>query len=143
MVSRLFVNPRVFALVWALALAMGIARAQVDPCYCIQTVSWDFVTQRWEADTCDGPCAPGEGACTGNSEVVGGTLYVWCECTSGVVPLCNCLGKIRNPGYDGTMLAPLIVCTTNIPCIPTQGCSPNHLLATWGWGNRLAICRYN
>lgn len=137
------VDKHILALALALVAVVGFARGQVDPCYCIQTVSWDFVNERWEADTCQGPCAPGEGACTGDFDFVAGTLYIWCECTGGVTPLCNCLGKIRNPNYDGTMLAPLIECSTNIPCLPPQGCSPNHLLATWGWGSQLAICKCN
>lgn len=127
--------------VFVVLLLAIAARAQVDPCYCIQTVSWDQVSGRWVTDECAGGCALLEGACETKEETIGGTLFRWCQCTNAPFPNCYCFGKVRNPGYDPRMLAPLILCTTLSTCPGlSSACKPDHLLDTWGWGSAIPIC---
>jgi len=131
-----------FAIV--LALAATRLAAQIDPCYCILKASWNVATERWEADECAGGCPGLEGNCVDESEIAGGTDFIWCSCDLTTAdPRCYCKGKVRNPTYDPAQAAPLIICENIAPCsFPGQTCNPNHLLDGPGVGWPICQCQY-
>ena len=126
-----------------MALFVLTANAQIDPCYCIQRIGWNQVTNRWETEACGGNCFALEGACGDKQETVGDTLFVWCACANVAYPSCNCFGKARNPNYDPTMQEPGIDCATLSPCHQPATCNWSHIVQTWGWGNGIPICQCN
>ncbi len=139
-------NSRTLCLfLFALVLASATPRlaAQIDPCYCILHATWNVVTERWEADECAGNCFAQEGVCVDDSETIGGTLFIWCDCDGTAAdPRCFCTGKARNPGYDPLQSVPLIICVTITPCsLPFQTCNPNHLLTPPGVGWPICQCQ--
>lgn len=139
----LFKTPCLTSFVIVLALATPPLTAQLDPCYCILRASWNEVTERWEADECAGTCVQQEGFCVDASETVDGTEFIWCDCdVSTIDPLCYCKGKARNPDYDPTQAAPLIICENIVPCsYPGHTCSPYHLLGGPGTGWPICQCQ--
>jgi len=130
-----------FAIV--LALAAPRLAAQIDPCYCILHASWDEIAERWEADPCAGSCPGLEGNCVDQKEARNGTKFIWCECDEASSdPNCYCKAEIRNPDYDPTQNAPLIICSNISACSwPGQTCNPNHMLSGTGAGWPVCDCQ--
>lgn len=124
-------------------LIAGRALSQVDPCYCMLSVSWDAAQQRWETDECEGNCFGSEGACKGVATWFNGDAYFECKCSKSPAN-CICSGMVRNPQYDPNQQAPLILCRTETPCaLYGRICNPSHLLNYWGWGVSVPICICN
>ena len=132
-----------FLLATVIASAVPRLTAQMDPCYCILTATWDVAEDRWEADACAGNCLPVEGRCVDDSEWIEGTLFVWCKCSDTTAdPSCNCKGRVRNPNYDPLQAVPLVICTTIRPCsLFGQSCSHYHLLNPPGTAWPICVCQ--